>query len=140
MLRGGKSLLADPVGPGRRSCASRAIEEAVQMANDPPKAKRILHVKVKTPSADATTLLTTMMKNALPLYKAFGEAKVRLLRNADDQAQFVQVIEYETDQAVELNRQKLASEPMMQNYLQAWRTLFPGAMEIDVYEDITDNR
>ena len=46
------------------------------MANDPPKAKRILHVKVKTPSADATTLLTTMMKNALPLYKAFGEAKV----------------------------------------------------------------
>ena len=110
------------------------------MANDPPKAKRILHVKVKTPSADATTLLTTMMKNALPLYKAFGEAKIRLLRNADDQTQFVQVIEYETDQAVELNRQKLASEPMMQNYLQAWRTLFPGAMEIDVYEDITDNR
>jgi hypothetical protein len=109
------------------------------MANDPPKAKRILHVKVKTPSADATTLLTTMMKNALPLYKAFGEAHVRLLRNADDQTQFVQVIEYETDQAVELNRQKLASEPIMQNYLQAWRTLFPGAMEIDVYEDITDN-
>jgi len=80
------------------------------------------------------------MKNALPLYKAFGEAKIRLLRNADDQTQFVQVIEYETDQAVELNRQKLASEPIMQNYLQAWRTLFPGAMEIDVYEDITDNR
>ena len=52
-----------------------------------------------------------------------------MLRNADDQAQFVQVIEYETDQAVELNRQKLASEPMMQNYLQAWRTLFPGAMK-----------
>jgi hypothetical protein len=28
----------------------------------------------------------------------------------------------------------------LQNYLQAWRTLFPGAMEIDVYEDITDTR
>ena len=109
------------------------------MANDSPKAKRILHVKVKTPSADATTLLTTMMKNALPLYKAFGEMQVRLLRNADDHTQFVQVIEYETDEAVEFNRQKLASEPIMQNYLQAWRTLFPGAMEIDVYEDVTDN-
>jgi hypothetical protein len=48
------------------------------------------------------------------------------------------VIEYETDEAVEFNRQKLASEPIMQNYLQAWRTLFPGAMEIDVYEDITE--
>jgi len=27
---------------------------------------------------------------------------------------------------------------MVQNYLQAWRTLFPGAIEIDVYEDITE--
>jgi hypothetical protein len=108
------------------------------MANDAPKAKRILHLKVKTPSADATTLLATMMKNALPLYKAFGETQVRLLRNADDQTQFLQVIEYQTDQTVEFNRQKLASEPIIQNYLQAWRTLFPGAMEIDVYEDITE--
>jgi quinol monooxygenase YgiN len=108
------------------------------MAEDTPKAKRILHVKVKTPSADATSLLTTMMKNALPLYKAFGEAQVRLLRNADDQTQFLQVIEYQTDQAIEFNRQKLASDPLMQNYLQAWRTLFPGAMEIDVYEDVTE--
>jgi len=108
------------------------------MANDAPKAKRILHVKIRTPSADATTLLTTMMKNALPLYKTFGEAQVRLLRNADDRTQFVQVIEYQTDQAVEFNRQKLASDPIMQNYLQAWRTLFPGAMEVDAYEDITE--
>ena len=108
------------------------------MTNDAPKAKRILHVKIRTPSADATTLLTTMMKNALPLYKTFGEAQVRLLRNADDRTQFVQVIEYQTDQAVEFNRQKLASEPIIQNYLQTWRTLFPGAMEVDVYEDITE--
>ena len=108
------------------------------MANDAAKAKRILHIKIKTPSADATTLLTTMMKNALPLYKAFGDAQVRLLRNADVQTQFLQVIEYQTDQTFEVNRQKLASEPIMYNYLQAWRTLFPGAIEIDVYEDVTE--
>ena len=108
------------------------------MANDAAKAKRILHIKIKTPSADATTLLTTMMKNALPLYKAFGDAQVRLLRNADVQTQFLQVIEYQTDQTFELNRQKLASEPIMYNYLQAWRTLLPGAIEIDVYEDVTE--
>jgi len=93
------------------------------MANDAAKAKRILHIKIKTPSADATTLLTTMMKNALPLYKAFGDAQVRLLRNADVQTQFLQVIEYQTDQTFELNRQKLASEPIMYNYLQASRSV-----------------
>jgi hypothetical protein len=109
------------------------------MANDGSKAKRTLHIKIRTPSADATTLLTTMMKNALPLYKTFGDAQVRLLRNADNQTQFLQVIEYETDRTLELNRQKLASDPMMHNYLQAWRTLFPGAIEVDVYEDVTEN-
>jgi hypothetical protein len=107
------------------------------MANDAAKANRVLCVKLKTPSADATTLVVTMMKNAFPLYKAFGDAQVRLLRNVDDQTQFLQVIEYQTDQAFELNRQKLASDPMVQTYLQTCRSLFPGALEIDVYEDVT---
>ena len=49
------------------------------MANDAAKAKRILHIKIRTPSADATTLLTTMMKNALPMYQAFSDTQVRLL-------------------------------------------------------------
>ena len=108
------------------------------MANDTAKAKRILHIKIRTPSADATALLTTMMKNALPMYQAFGDTQVRLLRNADNQAQFLQVIEYTTDRTFELNRQKIAGDPIMHNYLQAWRTLFTGAVEVDVYEDITE--
>jgi hypothetical protein len=61
-----------------------------------------------------------------------------LLRNVDDQTQFLQVIEYETDQAFELNRHKLASDPLVQKYLQGWRALFPGTVEVDVYEDLTD--
>ena len=109
------------------------------MANDDAKAARILHIKIKTPSAEATTLVTSMMKNALPLYKAFGDARVRLLRNVDNQTQFLQVIEYEADRAFEINRQKLASDPTVQNYLQACRALFPGAVEIDVYEDMTED-
>jgi len=108
------------------------------MVSDGAKAKRILHVKIRIPSADTTSLLTTTMKNALSMYGAFGDAQVRLLRNADDRNQFVQVIEYQMDETIELNRQKFASDPMVQNYLQAWRTLFPGAIEIDVYEDITE--
>jgi hypothetical protein len=108
------------------------------MDNEAAKTKRILHVKIRTPSADATTLLTNMMKNALPMYQAFGNVQVRLLRNADNQAQFLQVIEYEADRTFEFNRQKLVSDPIMHNYLQAWRTLFPGAIELDVYEDITE--
>jgi hypothetical protein len=108
------------------------------MAAEAVKAKRVLYLKFRTPSADAATLLVSMMNNAAPLYKAFGDATIRLLRNADDPSQFLQVIEYEADAGLELNRQKLANEPMVQAYLQGWRAIFPGAVEIDVYEDVTE--
>ena len=108
------------------------------MASEGAKAKRILLVKIRIPSADSTPLLTATMKNALSMYGAFGDAQVRLLRNADDRTQFLQEIEYQMDEKIELNRQKFASDPMVQNYLQAWRALFPGTIEIDVYEDITE--
>ena len=88
---------------------------------------------------DAARVLKRLMPTVpLIMYSAFGDAQVRLLRNADDRNQFLQVIEYQMDEAIELNRQKFASDPMVQNYLQAWRTLFPGTIEIDVYEDITE--
>jgi hypothetical protein len=109
------------------------------MPADAAKANRILHIQIRTPSADATKLLTSMMKNAAPLYQAFGDVRVRLLRNADDQAQFIQVIEYQADQALELSRQKLASDPTAHNFVHAWRSLFPGAIEVDVYEDVTES-
>lgn len=108
------------------------------MSNDAAKANRILHVKIRAPSPDAMKVLASMVKNAAPLYRAFGDVRVRLLQNADDQAQFIQVIEYQADQAVELTRQKLASDPITHNFVQAWRLLFPGAVEVDVYEDVTE--
>ena len=71
------------------------------------------------------------------MLEALG-ARVRLMRNADDHAQFVQIIEYQTDPTLEASRQKVASDPMIRNYMQAWRVVFPGPMEMDVYEDVTD--
>jgi hypothetical protein len=62
--------------------------------------------------------------------------KIRLLRNVDDRAQFVQVIEYRAEASFEQGRQKLASDPMTQNIVQSWRALFPGAVELDVFEDV----
>jgi hypothetical protein len=119
--------------------SSASIGKVTPMSNDAGKSSRILHVKIKTPSPDAAKLLASMMKNAAPMYRAFGDVRIRLLRNVDDQAQFLQVIEYQVDQTMEQSRQKLASDPITQNIVQAWRALFPGAVEIDVYEDVTDN-
>ena len=77
-----------------------------------------------------------MIKAAAPFYQMFGKAEVRLLQNVDDPAKFVQIIDYDANEDWELNRQRLASDPRMQVYLQTWRTMFPGALEIDVYQDV----
>ena len=106
------------------------------MADGPSSVTRFLHVKFRAPTADMTQMLP-LMKMALPMLAALG-ARVRLMRNADDHSQFLQIIEYQMDPALEASRQKVASDPMIRNYMQAWRAVFPGPMEMDVYEDVTD--
>jgi hypothetical protein len=59
-----------------------------------------------------------------------------LLQNADDPTKYVQEIEYDAQEDWELNRQRIAGNPTMQAYLQTWRTMFPGALEIDVFQEV----
>ena len=106
------------------------------MSNDEAaKVRRTLQMRFTLPSGDSAQLIA-MIKAAAPFYQMFGKAEVRLLQNVDDPAKFVQVIEYEADQGWELNRQRIASDARMQAYLQTWRTMFPGALEIDVYHEV----
>jgi len=76
-----------------------------------------------------------MLKSAKPFWEFFGTMRMRLLQNVDDPGRFIQVIDYEADEAVELNRQRIAGDPRMQGFIQAWRSMLPGAVEIDVYEE-----
>jgi hypothetical protein len=99
--------------------------------------RRILHFRLRTTEASATQLIA-IAKAAIPFYQA-GGGKVRLLRNVDDRGQFVQIIEYSMDAGIEMNRQKIASDPAIQAYLMGWRSLLAGAVEVDVYEDVTDS-
>lgn len=104
------------------------------MANEEKQVRRILHFRFTLPDASAEML--AMMKSASPFFGMFGKAKMRLLRNADDPKRFIQEIDYETPETIETNRQKVASDPMVQAYLATWRTMFPGAIEIDVFDEV----
>lgn len=105
------------------------------MSDEDAKVWRTLHLKFTLPGADSEQLLS-MMQAAAPFYQMFGNAHFRLLRNADDPTKFIQVIEYETPQSFELNRQSMASDSRFQAYLQMWRAMLPGALEIDVYQEV----
>ena len=105
------------------------------MANDSQTVRRTVQFKFTLPTANSSHL-ASLLKSAAPFYEAFGGRRMRLLQNVDDPARFVHEIEYETHEVIELNRQRVASDPRMQAYLQTWRSLLPGSIEIDVYQEI----
>lgn len=103
--------------------------------DEPRKIRRTLQIRVTLPTAESAHLVA-MIKAAAPFYQMFGNAQVRLLQNVDDPAKLIQVIEYEAQEDWELSRQRIASDPRMQAFLQTWRSMFPGALEIDVFQEI----
>jgi hypothetical protein len=105
------------------------------MANEDAKVRRTLHLRFTLPAAEPGQLIA-MIKAAAPFYQMFGDAQVRLLQNVDDPARLIQEIEYEAHEDWELSRQKIAGDARMQAFLQTWRTIFPGALEIDVFQEV----
>jgi hypothetical protein len=99
------------------------------------KVRRTLQLRFTLPSADSGQL-AAMIKAAAPFYQMFGKAEVRLLQNVDDPAKYIQIIDYDANEEWELSRQRIASDPRMQVYLQTWRNMFPGALEIDVFQEV----
>src|SRR5580692_5764736 len=99
------------------------------------KVRRTVQLRFTLPAGDSSQL-AAMIKAAAPFYQMFGNAQVRLLQNVDDPAKFVQEIEYEAQEDWELNRQRIAGDVRMQTYLQTWRAMFPGVLEIDVFQEI----
>ena len=99
-----------------------------------PKIRRTVHLRFTL--TGATEQMVAMIKSSAPMYQMFTDAQVRLLQNVDDPSRFLQEIEYDAPEEMELNRQKLASDPRVQTYMQAWRAMFPGAIEIDVYKEV----
>jgi hypothetical protein len=105
------------------------------MAAGESKVIRTLHLRFTMQAADPAQL-SALIRSAKPFYEFFGTTRVRLLQNVDDPSRFIQVIDYETDEALELNRQRIASDPRLQSFIQAWRSMLPGAVEMDVFQEV----
>ena len=103
---------------------------------DEAKIKRLLLMKIRA-LGDPSQILV-LLRSATPFYRALGGGRVRFLQNVDDPTQFLIEIEYEAVAAIEINRQKVLSDPIMRNILQGWRQLLAGSAEMDVFEDVTE--
>jgi len=120
------------MGSGRRRSAGK---KETTMAGENGNVQRVLQFRIRA-LGDAGQFLA-LMKSATPFYQALGGRRFRFLRNVDDPAQLLVEIEYEAHAGLELNRQKVASDPMVRTFLQGWRTMLAGNAEFDVFEDVT---
>ena len=98
--------------------------------------RRVLHIKMRA-LGDPSQILA-LIRSSAPFYRAMGGTGFRVLQNVDDPAQILVEIEYEANAALELNRNKVASDPMMRTFLQGWRAILAGNADIYVYENVTD--
>ena len=97
--------------------------------------KRVLQIKMRALGDPGQVL--ALIRSASPFYRTLGGGGFRVLQNVDDPAQLVVEIEYQATAALELNRHKLASDPMVQTFLQGWRAILAGNASMDVYQDVT---
>ena len=105
------------------------------MAEEQQTLHRVLQMKIRALGEPAQVL--ALVQSTAPFYRALGGTQVRFLQNVDDPAQFVIEVEYEANAALEINRQKISSDPMVRTFLQGWKTLLAGAAEMDVYQDVS---
>lgn len=105
------------------------------MAETADAVKRLLQIKMRA-VGDVSQVLA-LIRSAAPFYRTLGGGRFRLLQNVDDPAQIVIEIEYEAHAALELNRHKVASDPMVRTFLQGWKAMLAGTADMDVYQDVT---
>lgn len=98
--------------------------------------RRVLQIRMRALGEPAQVL--ALIRSAAPFYRTIGGTGFRVLQNVDEPAQLLVEIEYEANAALELSRQKLASDPMVRTFLQGWRAILQGSADMDVYEDVTE--
>lgn len=101
------------------------------------KVRRILQLRFTLPTSDPGQFVS-LLKAAEPYYELLGGKEFRLLQNVDQPAQFIQIIDYDVIESLETNRQQFAGDPRLQTFLQAWRSMFPGTVEMDVFREIEE--
>ncbi|MGH6728006.1 MAG: hypothetical protein ACREB8_15910 [Pseudolabrys sp.] len=107
------------------------------MAESENGVKRVLQIKARA-LGDPSQVLP-LVRSAAPFYRTLGGTSFRVLQNVDDPAQLLVEIEYAAHAALEVNRHKLASDPMVRTFLQGWRAILQGSADMDVYEDVTES-
>lgn len=95
-----------------------------------------LHLHIRVPPGREAKLIE-FLRGARPFYEEPGGIRVRLLQDADDPLQLIEIVEYADRAAFERDDRRVNSDPTMQRYLAEWRQLLDGPVEVRKYLDLS---
>ena len=84
--------------------------------------------------------LVAFLTSAIPFYEEPGGITVRLLRDVADPNAFIEVVEYDSDEAYAADQRRVERDPAMIARLDEWRTLLAGPIEVCTFRDVTPGR
>lgn len=100
----------------------------------PQQHKRVvLHLTLncRDPSGEE---LKDFLREAIPFYESLPGVKIRLLEGPE-RGRFVEVVEYESENAFDRDHIRLSEDPKMINYIARWRELL---IEPPLVEQLTE--
>lgn len=97
---------------------------------------RAVHLRIVAPPGKQAALLS-FLREATPYYEAIPGARVRLLQDQTDTSRFIELVEYESEEAYAADAERVASDPVMLGYLARWRALLDAPPQVETFVDIT---
>ncbi len=98
---------------------------------------RAVHLRLVV-SPDRHAELFEFLIDAKPYYEAIPGAHVRLLQDAADPCRFLEVVEYDTEEAYAADAERVASDLIMLGFLDRWRAVLDEPPQVETFHDITD--
>lgn len=77
--------------------------------------------------------LTDFLAEAIPFYEEPGGIRVRVLWSLENDADFIEVIEYADQETHDRDQVRVEDDPRMRSLLARWRTLLDGPPVVERY-------
>ncbi|MCB1496071.1 MAG: hypothetical protein KDJ86_09820 [Bauldia sp.] len=81
--------------------------------------------------------LKRFLREATPFYESLPGVGIRLLQSLDRPGRFIEIVEYDSERALQLDDARLSQDPQMRAFIAQWRDLLIEPPEVERYLDLT---
>jgi len=95
-----------------------------------------LHLRLQT-AGERRAELVAFLRDATPFYTAPGGIRLRLLERRGTPNEFLEIIEYDTNEHFLVDQTRVEDDPHMRSLLARWRSILAVPATVELYDDIS---